>query len=73
MKFCAITTLIKEFKSKFKKKKKKHDKAVLLEKIKLNGTVSVLIFNPLTDSYVSHDEFVLINNVLKENDETEKK
>ena len=44
------------------------DKTVLLAKSKLN-TVEVLISMALIDSVISHDEFVLINNVLKEYNE----
>ena len=47
-----------------KKKKKKHDKIVLLSKSKLS-IIEVLISKTLIDSNISH-EFVLINNVLKE-------
>ena len=47
------------------KKNKKHDKIALLEKSKLNS-IEVLISKALIDSNISHDEFVLINNVLKE-------
>ena len=47
------------------KKKKNHDKVVLLAKYKLNS-IEVLISKALIDSVISHDEFVLINNVLKE-------
>ena len=38
-----------------KKKKKKHDKIVLLGKDKLN-TIEVLISKVLIDSYISHDK-----------------
>ena len=55
------------YKSIIKKKKKKHDKIVLLAKSKLNGT-EVLISKALIGSNISHDELVLINNVLKEYD-----
>ena len=48
-----------------KKDKKKHDKIVLIAKTKLNS-IKVLISKALIDSNISHDEFVLINNVLKE-------
>ena len=48
-----------------KKKNKRHDKIALLEKSKLNS-IEVLISKALIDSYISNDEFVLINNVLKE-------
>ena len=45
--------------------KNKHNKTVLLAKRKLNS-MEVLISKALIDSFISHDEFVLINNVLKE-------
>ena len=48
-----------------KKKKKKHDKIVLLGKDKLN-TIEVLISKSLIDLYISHEEFVSVNNVLRE-------
>ena len=54
-----------QYKSKIKKKKKKHDKIVLLAKFKINS-IEVLISKVLIDLVISHDEFVLINNVLKE-------
>ena len=52
-----------------KKKSKKHDKIVLLGKDKLNA-IEVLISKALIDSYISHDEFVLVNNMLREYNET---
>ena len=45
-------------------KKKKNDKSVLSAKLKWNS-VEVLISKALIDSNISHVEFVLINNVLK--------
>ena len=65
IKICAITAGINKYKSIIKKKKKKHDKIVLLGKDKLN-TIQVLISKHLIDSYVSHDEFVSINDILRE-------
>ena len=62
---CVITARIKKYKSIIKKKKNKHDKIVLLAKSKLNR-IEVLIYKVLADSNISHDEFVLIDNVLKE-------
>ena len=47
------------------KKKKKRDKIVLLAKFKLNS-IEVSISKALIDSNISHDEIVLIINVLKE-------
>ena len=65
LKVFAITAGIKKYKLIIKKKKKKHDKVVLLAKSKLNS-VQVLISKALIGSVISHDEFVAINNVLKE-------
>ena len=65
MKICATTAGIKKYKSIIKKKKKKHDETVLLGKEKLN-TIVVLIYKVLFDWYMSHDEFVSVNNVLRE-------
>ena len=65
LKICAITAGIKKYKCKLiiTKRKKKHDKIVLLAKIKLNR-IEFLISKVLIDSYISHDEFILVN-VLK--------
>ena len=49
---CAIIAGIKKYKSIIKKKKKKHDKIVLLGEDKLN-TIEVLISNSLVDSYIA--------------------
>ena len=54
LKICAIISGIKKYKSITKKKLKKHDKIVLL------------ISKVLIASDISHDEFVLIDKVLKE-------
>ena len=51
-KICAITAGIKKYKSI--KKKKKHDKTVLLAKSKLNSK-KVLISKALIESIISHD------------------
>ena len=56
------------YSSIIKKQKTKHEKIVLLAKSKLNK-IEVLISKSLIDLNVSHDEFVLINNVLKEYEE----
>ena len=48
-----------------RKKKKKHDKVVFLGKDKLNIT-EVLISKALIESYINHDEFVSVNNILRE-------
>ena len=65
LKICAIAAGIKKYKSIIKKKKKKHDKTVLLATSKLNS-IEALISKALINSVISHDEFVLINNVLIE-------
>ena len=64
LKVCSITAGIEKYKPIIKKKKKKHDKIVFLTKSKLNS-IEVLISMALIDSNTGHDEFVLINNVLK--------
>ena len=48
-----------------KKKKKRHDKIALLGKDKLN-TIDVLFSKYLINSYISHEEFISVNNVLRE-------
>ena len=58
LKTCAIAAGIKEYKSTITKKKKKHDKTVLLVKSKFNK-IEVLISKTLIDSVISHDEFVV--------------
>ena len=50
------------YKLMIKKKKKKHDKIVLLAKAKLNS-IEVLVSKALIDSNISHDKFVSVNNV----------
>ena len=55
LKVCVITAGIKKYKSIIKKKRKKDDKIVSLAKSKLNN---IEAFKALTDSNISHDEFV---------------
>ena len=64
----AKTSGIRKYKSKIKKKKKKHDKIVMLAKSKLIRIEFFVCKALLVDSNISHghDKFVLINNVLKE-------
>ena len=62
---CEINAGIKKYKSIIKKRRKKRNRGALLAKSKLNS-IEVLISKTLIDSNISHDEFVLINNVLKE-------
>ena len=62
LKFFAVVAGIKKCKSIIKKKKKKHDKIVLLAKSKINST-EVVISKTLIDLKISHDEFVLMKNV----------
>ena len=68
MEIFVTTAGIQKYKSITEKKKKEHDKIVLLGKSELNN-IEVLISKTLIDSSISHDEFVLINNVLKEYDD----
>ena len=67
-KIYATAAGIKKYKSIINKTKKKHDKILLLAKSKLNF-IETLILKALIDSDISHDQFVLINNVLKEYDD----
>ena len=65
---CEITAGINRYKPIIKKKRK-YKKIVLLRKAKLD-TIEVLISKTLIDSYISHDKFALVNNVLREYNET---
>ena len=56
-----MTAGIEKYKSLIKKKKKNNNKAILLPKVKLHS-MKVLISKDLIDAYISHDEFVLVNN-----------
>ena len=67
LKIFVIAAGNKKYKLITKKKKKKHDKIVLLGKSKLNS-IEDLASKALIDSNICHDEFVLTNNVLKEYD-----
>ena len=51
-----------------RKKKKKHDKILMLTKIKLNS-IETLVSQALIDIKISHEEFITI---LKEKDKYEK-
>ena len=72
LKICALTPGIKKYKSTIKNKKKKHDKIVLLAKSKLNS-IEVIISKAVIDSFISHDEFVSINNGQSEYDKMRKR
>ena len=65
LKICQIAAEIKKYKLVIRKKKKKLDKIELLAKFKLNS-IEVLISKAVTDSVINHDEFDVINNMLKE-------
>ena len=64
LKICAITAGITKYKLIIKEVRKKHDHIVMLIKTKLNS-IEVLIFNALIDSYINHDKFISVNNVLR--------
>ena len=68
LKIWLISARIKKYKPIIKKKKKKHDKIVFLGQTKLD-TIEVIISKVLIDSYISHDEFFSVNNVLREYNE----
>ena len=60
MKICAITAGINKYKSIIK-----YIQIVLLGKDKLN-TIEVLISKTLINTYITHDEFISTNSVLRE-------
>ena len=71
---CPITAAISKYKSIINKKKQDNDKILLktkvrktnLENSKTNlNPIEVLISNSLIDTYISHDNFFSVNNVLK--------
>ena len=66
LKFCAINSgIIIKYKLIIKKQNKKNNKIVLLAKSKLNS-IEFLTSNVFIGSNISHDEFILINNVVEE-------
>ena len=65
IRICSITAEIKKYKSIINEKKNKYDKIVLLGKDKLN-TIEVLIFKAYFDSYICHDGFISVINMLRE-------
>ena len=67
LKICAITAVTEKQKQVIKKKKK-HNKTVLLAKTRLNNIESLISY-VLINSHISHDEFVLMHHVLKECDD----
>ena len=64
---CAIAAWIKKYKAIIKKKKKKHGKIVLVAKSELSS-IEVLVSKALINSNISHNEFIVISDVLKEYD-----
>ena len=63
LRICVLIAEIKTYKSIIMKKNKKHDKIVSLTKTMLKNT-KVLISKALIDSYINHDDFLSVNNVL---------
>ena len=68
IKICEITAGIKKCKLIIKKKREKHDKIVLLANTKLS-TIEVMISKAFTDLYINHEDFVSVNNGLREHNE----
>ena len=66
--FSLTTGIVKKLLNITRKKKKKHDKILMLVKSKLNS-IETLISQALTDMEISHEEFITI---LKEKDKYEK-
>ena len=55
---------LKSISQSSRKRGKKHENIMVLTKTKLN-TIDLLISKPLIDSYISHDEFASVKNVLR--------
>ena len=68
LKICAVTAGIKRYKSVIKKNRKKAWEKSAVSKNKLNN-IEVLISKGLTESYINHDEFFTVNNVLTDYNE----
>ena len=66
--FSLTTEIVKKLLNITRKKKKKHDKILMLAKSKLNS-IETLISQALIDMEISHEEFITI---LKEKDKYEK-
>ena len=64
LRICEIAAKNLKYKSIIKKNKKKLEKIALIAKSKLNGK-EFLISKALIDLNISHDEFILVNNLLK--------
>ena len=64
LKICAITARIKNYVSIIKKKRKARGKIVFLTETKLN-TIEFPISKALMDSYINHDKFFYLNNMLR--------
>ena len=62
--FSLTTGIVKKLLNITRKKKKKHDKILMLAKSKLNS-IDILISQALIDMNISHEEFIMI---LKEKD-----
>ena len=62
---CEITEAIQEYKSISKKKNQKYYEIALFAKFEINSK-EALISKALINSVISHDYFVLMNNVLRE-------
>ena len=65
LKLCLIIAGIKNYEPIIEKKKKEHDKILLLQKDILN-TTEFLFSKHLIDWSIIHDEFASVNNVLRE-------
>ena len=68
LKICATAAGIKMYDAIIRKKKKKQNNIPRLAKSTINS-IEVLISKALINMNISHDDFVLINNLLKEYDD----
>ena len=66
--FSVTTGIVKKLLNITRKKKKKHNRILMLAKTKLNS-IEILVLQVLIDMEISHEEFIAI---LKEKDKYEK-
>ena len=65
LQICAATAGIKKYMSIIMKKREKRGEIILLGKTKLD-TIDFVVSKSLIDPYINHDEFIVVNNKLRE-------
>ena len=65
LQICAATAGIKKYMSIIMKKREKRGEIILLGKTKLDS-IDFVVSKSLIDPYINHDEFIVVNNKLRE-------